>query len=57
MCCEGGFSEFFGLMLFDRGSEFDSIEAMEASKETRFSEHEPIGDTPLLVLLLLDVVG
>ena len=31
MCCEGGFSEFFGLMLFDRGSEFDSIEAMESS--------------------------
>lgn len=31
MACEGSFSEFFGLMLFDRGSEFDSIEAMEAS--------------------------
>ena len=31
MCCEGGFQEFFGLMLFDRGSEFDSIEAMESS--------------------------
>ncbi|MBP3885046.1 MAG: hypothetical protein J6D54_08940, partial [Olsenella sp.] len=31
MCCEGGFSEFFGLMLFDHGSEFDSIEAMESS--------------------------
>ncbi|MBQ2630201.1 MAG: hypothetical protein IJG13_11045, partial [Kiritimatiellae bacterium] len=31
MCCDGGFSEFFWLMLFDRGSEFDSIEAMESS--------------------------
>ena len=31
MSCEGCFGEFFGLMLFDRGSEFDSIEAMEAS--------------------------
>ena len=31
MSCEGSFSEFFGLMLFDRGSEFDSIEAMEGS--------------------------
>ena len=31
MACEGRFEEFFGLMLFDRGSEFDAIEAMEQS--------------------------
>lgn len=30
-CCEGRFTEFFGLMLFDRGSEFDDIERMERS--------------------------
>ena len=31
MACEGRFEELFGLMLCDRGSEFDSIEAMEGS--------------------------
>ena len=31
MACEGRFEEFFGLMLCDRGSEFDAIEAMEQS--------------------------
>lgn len=31
MACEGHFEELFGLMLCDRGSEFDSIEAMEGS--------------------------
>ena len=34
MCCEGRFSEFFGLMLFDRGSEFDDISGMERSCES-----------------------
>lgn len=31
MSCEGAFSDLFGLALFDRGSEFDAIEDMEAS--------------------------
>lgn len=31
MSCEGAFSDLFGLALFDRGSEFDAIEGMEAS--------------------------
>lgn len=30
-CCEGRFTEFFGLMLLDRGTEFDDIEGMERS--------------------------
>jgi IS30 family transposase len=30
-CCEGRFSEFFGLCLFDRGSEFDDIAGLERS--------------------------
>ena len=30
-CCDGRFSEFFGLMLADRGSEFDDIEGIERS--------------------------
>jgi IS30 family transposase len=34
MCCEGRFSEFFGLMLLDRGSEFDDISGMERSCES-----------------------
>ena len=33
MSCEGRFSEFFGLMLLDRGSEFDDISGMERSCE------------------------
>lgn len=31
MCMGGRFSEFFGLMLFDRGSEFDDIAGIERS--------------------------
>jgi IS30 family transposase len=31
MCCEGRFSEFFGLLLLDRGSEFDDIAGIERS--------------------------
>ena len=34
ICCEGRFSEFFGLMLLDRGSEFDDISGMERSCES-----------------------
>jgi IS30 family transposase len=33
ICCEGRFSEFFGLLLMDRGSEFDDIIGMERSCE------------------------
>ena len=32
--CEGRFSEFFGLMLLDRGTEFDDISGMERSCES-----------------------
>jgi len=31
MCCEGRFSEFFGLLLLDRGTEFDDIAGIERS--------------------------
>jgi len=31
ICMEGRFSEFFGLLLFDRGSEFDDIAGIERS--------------------------
>ena len=34
IACEGRFSEFFGLMLLDRGSEFDDIAGMERSCES-----------------------
>jgi len=34
IACEGRFSEFFGLMLLDRGSEFDDISGMERSCES-----------------------
>ena len=30
-CCDGQFTEFFGLLLLDRGSEFDDIEGIEQS--------------------------
>jgi len=30
-CCDGHFSEFFGLLLMDRGSEFDDIRGIEMS--------------------------
>jgi len=30
-CCDGHFSEFFGLILMDRGSEFDDIRGIEMS--------------------------
>jgi len=30
-CCDGHFCEFFGLLLMDRGSEFDDIQGIEAS--------------------------
>lgn len=34
LACEGRFSEFFGLVLLDRGSEFDDISGMERSCES-----------------------
>ena len=34
IACEGRFSEFFGLMLLDRGTEFDDISGMERSCES-----------------------
>ena len=34
LSCEGRFSEFFGLILLDRGSEFDDISGMERSCES-----------------------
>ena len=33
IACDGRFSEFFGLLLLDRGSEFDDISGMERSYE------------------------
>lgn len=33
-CCDGHFSEFFGLLLLDRGTEFDDISGIEKSCET-----------------------
>jgi IS30 family transposase len=36
-CCDGHFREFFGLLLLDRGTEFDDIAGIERSCETKTS--------------------